>query len=257
MVDFAVVLLLLGFVLWGFVHGAVFNVLGLAALLLAYLLSGVLARPAAALLAARLDWSPGVAYLAGRLTLGLVIYLPLTILVSGVDRRFRRTRSEAVQAVNSGVGAACGLAWGMVVAFFLLCVADVWVKALPEARGAMAESVRQSHFRGLVSTANPADRFLITDVLRLLRAARNDPQVIKRLSTQPHVRQVLEHPDVQRVLDDDAFARRLRDEPVGTILHDEGLGRVLANKELRSMILSAEMRDALRRAMGADALSSP
>ena len=253
MVDFAVVLLLLGFVLWGFLHGAVFNVLGLAALLLAYLLSGLLAGPVVGLLVSRLEWSPGVAYLAGRLALVLVIYLPLTILVSGVDRRFRKSKSDTLLAFNAGVGAACGLAWGMLVAFCLLCIADVWVKALPDAQGFMPGAARESYFRGLISASNPADRFLITDVLKLLRAARQDPQVLNRLSMQPHVRQVLEHPDLQRVLDDDQLAQKLRDKPVGTVLHDEGLGRLLADKELRSMILSAEMRAALQQAMGQQA----
>jgi hypothetical protein len=249
MIDFAVVLLLLGFVLWGFLHGAVFNVLGLAAFLLAYFLSAPLAGPFVGLIVGRLAWSPGVAYLTARLVLCVVIYLPLSMFVSRVDRRFRESKSETLLAVNSGVGAACGLAWGMLAAFFLLCIADVWVKALPEANGPFARSVRTSYFRGLVSASNPADRFLVTDVLKLLRAARQDPQVLERLSANPHVRKLLEHPDLQAVLEDDELSKKLRDDPIGTILHDRGLGRLLADKELRRMILSVEMQEALRQAM--------
>lgn len=249
MIDLAVVLLLLGFVLWGFLHGAVFNVLGLAAFLLAYFLSALLAGPVVSRIVTRLAWSPGVAYLSARMVLCLVIYLPLTILVSKVDRRFRELKSEALLAVNQGVGAACGLAWGILAAFFLLCIGDVWVKAQPDAEGFSVRSMRASYFRGWVTTSNPADRFLVTDVLKLLRAARGNPAVLERLSRQPHVRDVLQSPDMQAVLDDDELPRKLREDPVRAVLHDEGIGRLLANKDIRRMILSTEMRDALRRAM--------
>ncbi|NLW50133.1 MAG: hypothetical protein GXY85_04720 [Candidatus Brocadiaceae bacterium] len=247
-VDLIVVLVVVLLALRGYSRGAIFSLLGLVALAAAWVLSGLLGGPVAAAVGGWLAWSPGVAYLASRLVLCVMIYLPLALLALAVDRRLRAAESETLHAFNRGVGAACGLAWGLVTAFVLLAVADVWVKALPDAGGFFAQSARKSALRKAVGRANPADRFFVTDALKLLRAARRDPEVLKRLSADPRVRPLLEHPDLQTVVEDDELAARIREDPFAAITQDERIGRLLGNRELRRLILSAETLAAVRQA---------
>jgi len=128
-------------------------------------------------------------------------------------------------------------------------VGDSLLKVFPEAGGSFVESARNSSFRRLVSGFNPADRFLVTDCLRLLRVARQDPEVLRRLSEREEVRELLEHPDVQAVLTDESLHRAVAEGRLDEVFGNANLKRLLGNADLRRRMLSPELRAALTQAL--------
>ncbi|MHC4479492.1 MAG: CvpA family protein, partial [Planctomycetota bacterium] len=210
MFDLILMAMVLLAILRGYMRGALQQVLQVAALLAAYPASipaGALIRP---ILMRSAGWSVGFSYCVGRVAGGLVVYLILTVALGVVDRRFLRPKLDRFHGWNRVLGAPLGLAWGLLVFFVVVFLADVAVKILPAASGRIPSSVRESVFRRWASSFNPADRFLVTDVLRAVRAARRDPALRERLAQNEEVRKVLDHPDFQALLEDEELVAALR-----------------------------------------------
>lgn len=242
---------------WGFIRGGLFHLLGIVALVLAFMVSPLPGAPIGRLLASRTDWSAGASQLVGRIGVFIVTYAVLIAIAAVADHRFRKIRNVGVQGANRALGGLFGLVWGLAVCLLLACLGDVWLKVYPNSAGFVAGIVRNSRLRRAVSSSNPADRFLVTDTLRLLRVARQDPETMSRLRRHPQVISILDHPDMKRLLADEEFARALQDQDVNAVLKNENLGIVLSNSELRALVLSPETRAALQDAAGPQAVADP
>lgn len=249
MVDLIFVGILAFCVLRGYLRGAASSLLGFAALVVAYVASGPLGPVAAKMLMAWAGLSAGTAYTLGRIIAGLCIYVPLLIVASVLGASLRRTKLAGVRVLNSALGALIGLAWGLLAVLILVFLVDVGLKVFPEASGRIAQSARASFVRRWVSSRNPADRFLITDVLRLVRVADDSPEVLDRLSQHEHMQELLDHPKFQKVLADKELVTALRQGGVDAVLRNENLRELVADKELRALILSPETRSAVQEAI--------
>jgi uncharacterized membrane protein required for colicin V production len=248
-VDIALLLILAFCVVWGYIRGGIEDILGLGALVVAFLASAPFGAPMGRILGANFGWSPGVSYLIGRIIAALCIYIPLIILASFIDRRLGRTEQGVPHPWNRVLGFLWGFGSGLVLFFILLFGMDVILKVFPDSSGWIVRQAGESKLRQWASSFNPADRYLITDVLRLYRAARHDPQVVARLRDEPQVRKLLESASFKRLLDDQSVAQAVRDSNVGAVLTNENFRLVLADKELRAEILSPEMHRAFEEAL--------
>lgn len=248
-VDLVLILIVVLCIVWGYTRGGVLDILGLAALLAACLFSAPIAPLLARVFLAHTSWSAGVSYVVARLVAGLCIYIPLIVLAGFIDRRIGRSEEGVPHPWNRLLGAACGLATGLAFLFILLFLVDVGVKVFPDASGWPVESARGSVLRRCVSTFNPADRYLLTDGLRLVRAARQDPEVFGRLSKDPDVRRLLDAPALKALLEDKEFVAAARARNIGAVVSNEHFRRVLEDKELREIIVSPELHAALEKAL--------
>jgi uncharacterized membrane protein required for colicin V production len=244
--DLLLIAIVLLSAMGGYVRGALQQVLGLAALLAAYLISAPFGPMAGRMVMARADWSAGVSYAVGRLIAGLIIYAILTVAIVVVTRALKPEKRGPLQSWNRWLGSFVGLMWGLVLLFTVLFLADVALKVLPEASGWAVSSARRSLLRRWAAPVNPADKFLVTDTLRMVRAAREDPKLVRRLSRHTEVRKLLEHPDFKAVLRDEKLVAALHRKDVNAVLKNENFGRLLANKELMSLALSREVRSAVQ-----------
>jgi hypothetical protein len=249
MFDVLSIVLLIVCVLWGYVRGILRGLLSLASLLVAYWGSAPLGASFGHALVGRAGWPEVVDYTVGRVAAGLLIYVSLTVSAHVADRKFGQTRQGIARRWNRNWGAVGGLVSGLLLVLMLLFAADSLLKAFPDARGALADSARNSTLRKLVSRFNPADSFLMTDTVRLLIAARNDPEVLRRLSEDPQIKALLQEPDVRSVMEDQGLAEALRTGQIESILQNQNLRRLLNNAELRQKILSPEVREAMREAV--------
>ena len=249
MVDLAVVLIVVVSALWGYMRGILRRVLFIASLVVAYLGSAPLGPWLGGMIAARVDWPANACYTVGRIAGGLLIYVSLTVCAQVMDRKLGHTRAGYMRLWNRNWGLVGGLASGLLIALIVLFVADSMLKAFPEASGSLAEAARRSTLRRMVSRFNPGDRFLVTDVLRLLRASRDDPAAVQRLSEQEEVRSLLEHPDVRSVMNDAELGRALRAGEVDVVLQNENLRRLLKSRDLRQRLVAPGIREALKEAM--------
>ncbi|GAG28003.1 unnamed protein product, partial [marine sediment metagenome] len=162
MIDFVVVLIVLAFVMVGYLRGILHEALSVLALTVAYLASAALAGPLAAVALRLRDMSPGMAYTMGRILGGVLIFGSLLVAVRLADKRIGRTKRGVVVPWNRHFGALAGLLFGLGVSFCILCLADALYKAYPDAEARWAKAARGSRFRTWVESINPADRLLIT-----------------------------------------------------------------------------------------------
>ncbi len=246
MVDLIVIAIIGVCSLLGYRRGGLLPVLGLCALAAAYFGSALLGPSVSEVIAAHTRWPTLAVYLCGRIVAAGFIYVMLMVLAVILERRLGRTEGGRLQKWNRSLGGLCGLVSGLLLAVIVLFLADVLAKVLPESPSAVVTSSRRSVLRRFVSPFNPADTFLVTDALRVLRAAREDPSVLERLREHEQVQELFGRPELQAVRRDAELAQAIQDSDIGTILRNRPLQIVLANKELRARILSPEMRLALQ-----------
>jgi len=200
-IDAIVILVLLMCALMGYLRGILRGTLWVGALALAYFGSPSVAGPFAGIIAKGIELPTGLAHTMGRVAAGIVIYA--SVLVSGriADRRIGRLKSGVLRPWNRNLGALMGLIFGTLLMF---C----------------------------------ADRFLITDLLKLLNAAREDPRLLRELKAKEEYRQLLNHPKVQEVLDDEQLMEAVRQRRWQRVLRDRKIRALLKDKELRKLLFS-------------------
>jgi len=206
MLDALVVAVVLLFVLLGFLRGILHGGLVLCALGVAYLASGRLEAPFGSLLLSLSQLRPAVAYTLGRVLGGVLVYASLRVAVSVADRRIGRTRHGVLQPWNRNLGAVVGLVFGAGLGLCLLCLAG---------------AAQGSYLRRLVSPHNPADRLLVTDSLRVVSAARRDPEMLAELEQEDVFRRLAEHPTVRAILEDEELMDAIRRQDIVRVARDE------------------------------------
>jgi len=252
-IDVFIILGLFLSVLYGYLRGALYHLLGLLAMVTAYAGSAAFGEGLGGCIARHWGTSASGGYVAARVITGILIYVSLKIGAGVANRRLGKTELGVTRRWNRHLGAACGLLWGVGVALVVLFVLDSVARALPEDSNAFLNAARQSKFRRLVSGINPADRLLLTDGLSLLRRARDDPQAFRRLADTPQVREILEEPAIRNVLDDQGLRTAMESKDLAAILNNENLRALLGDRDLMRRLVSPETRAALREAMKAGA----
>ncbi len=243
MFTLCVILVLLVSVGWGYLRGALKDVLGLAALAVAYLASEPFGRSLGAWLTAHRDVSAGNAYVFARVCAGVAIYISVKISAAVVNRRFGQDETGVTLAWNRNLGALLGLVYGLVLVLIVVFLADSLHKA--GVQGGFVDSVANSWIDKRLSAYNPADRYLLTDAVKLLRQAREHPEVVEQLQEEPAVQKLLAQPDVEAVLSDEGLVEAIRNKDMGAVLHNENLKKLLQDKDLVRQILSPEVRKAV------------
>jgi uncharacterized membrane protein required for colicin V production len=263
MLDLLVIVVIVVSAVRGYVRGALRDLLGLGALVAAYLASRPFGSPLGDFLSARTQLPPGTAYVTARLVAGLAIYVSLSVSAAALNRKAGQDPEGLTRPWNRNLGAFCGLASGLVTALILLFVADSLVKAYPGSTSRALAGARTSRFRRWVSGVNPADDYLLTDLLTLLRIAREDPQVLDRLRDRPEVQQLVNDPEFQTAIRDDELAAALRARDIHAILGNRSFQRLLGNRELIARVLSGDIAAAVRGVVadaepgGGDAATAP
>jgi hypothetical protein len=257
MVDAVIALLLLTMTLWGYLRGGFYDLLGLAALVVAYAGSVPFAEPVGSALAGTLGLSMGVAYVLGRVAAGLLIFVSLKVSAMVLNRTLGQTPEGVNRPWNRNLGATIGFVTGLVIVLVLVFLADGLYKAFPDSSSGFIHAARRSHIRRLLSPYNPADRFLVTDVLRLIRVAREDPAVLEALGRDERIRTVMQDPAIRAVAEDRELMQAISDRELGQVLKNENLRNLLDNKELLGKVLSPDVRQAIRDAMEASGSTLP
>ncbi len=241
MVDIIAILVIAVSVMWGYLRGALRNLLTLGALVAAYVGSAQFGQPLGKMLVQNFDFSSGTAYVLARLGAGLAIFISLMIAADMADRIFGKTEQGITRRWNRRLGAAAGLATGAATVLVGLILLDAFYKAFPESRDGFLRIAEGSKLRALVSSHNPADRYLLTDMLRLLRAAQDDPVVLERLRERQEVRQLLDEPKIAAVLSDEALVEDLREHRYHEALRDEDLRRLMSDTDVLRRLISPDV----------------
>jgi uncharacterized membrane protein required for colicin V production len=238
MFTFGVIIVLLLTVTWGYLRGALHDVLGLAALAVAYLVSEPFGRTLGERLAQHPATSAASAYVIARVSAGLAIYISLKVSAAVANRLFGQDEAGVTRPWNRNLGALLGLAYGLALVLIVLFFADSLHKA--GSQNAFVQAASGSWLGRRVSTHNPADRFLLTDLLRLLRTAREDPVVLERLRQDPRVQALLDDPTLKAVLEDRDLVEALHAGQFGKVFSNPHLKALLADKQLLHRIVSPD-----------------
>jgi len=249
MLDFFVALVLILSVIWGYLRGFLYDLLGLVGLVVAYVGSAPFGESLAGALARNSAMSAGTAYVVARVVAGVLIYISLKISATVANRKFGKTETGVTRRWNRNLGALGGLLSGLAMVLILLFLADAVAKAFPESTSAFVRTAERSRLRRMVSGFNPADRFLLTDTLRLMQAARDDPEVKRRLREDPHIQAIVQDETLQRVLQDEELQSAVERGDYAEALRNEHVREVLSDRELMHELLSEETQRAIRDAI--------
>jgi len=249
MVDLLIILLLLLCVGIGFIRGVLRSALLFGALIVAYPASGAVTSPFVFLVERASSLSGTASYVWGRAIATVVVYVSLVIAAGLIDRKFGRTKWGMPLRWNRNLGALVGVLVGLLAAFAILCGLDVYVKVLPEREGRLIATARASRMRRLVSRINPADRYLLTDSLKLLKKLQENPELQHEIMAAPEVQKLIDQSGIRNLLQDKELENALRERNIERVLKDERLRNLLKNEDLRKTLFSQDLRQALRQAI--------
>ena len=133
MLDVIVIIIVVTFMIVGYLRGILHEVLTVAALGVAYVASARLQGPMGELLLKFSGMAPAFAYTVGRVMGGVLIYISLSLAVRLADKRIGRTTAGHLVAWNRNLGALGGLLFGAFMGFCALSFADVMYKMDPQA----------------------------------------------------------------------------------------------------------------------------
>ncbi len=242
MIDVMVLVILAGFVFWGFERGVLNAAMTLAAMVVAAIVSAHLAPGLARHLG---GLEATLRYPVARVGSLLLAWMSLRISGRVIARRYGRTEGGEVRLWNRRIGALAGLVSGLTVALTLLFSLDTFVQIAPDAEGRVAKWAQASFLRRTMRPFNPLNK-LHMDVLVPLAL---DPAVLDKLAENESVQRIREHPAIQAVLADEDLMAAVREGRVEEVIRNENVRAVLADPELRRMLASDELRQAIKDAV--------
>ncbi len=252
MLDVLVIVIVLVFALLGFLRGILHGGLMIGALVLAYFASAALQTPLGGVVRSLHLVPSGLAFPVGRAVGGLLVFVSLAFAAHLADKRIGRTRQGMVVSWNRNLGALVGMLFGAGLSFCILCSADAFYKAYPDSEGWWTKRAGESQLRKLVTPINPADRWLLTDSLKLVRQVKEHPEKVGEVGENEVFQKLMDAPVIKAILDDedlmDAFGRR----DLKRIASDKKVRDLLSDPELRKLMFSEEMRAALKEIVEAE-----
>jgi uncharacterized membrane protein required for colicin V production len=243
MVDVLVLIILAGFLFWGYEKGVLSAAMTLAAMVAAAIVSYHLAPGVAGYLT---GLEPTVRYPVARVGSLLVAWVSLRISGRVIARRYGRTERGEVRLWNRRIGGLAGLISGLTVVLILLSVLDTYVQVAPDVEGRLAVWARGSFLRRATHPFNPLNKPPMDVLVPLAIQARKDPAVIQRVTEDERVRQIREHPAIQAVLQDQDLMAALREGRVEEFIRNEKVRKVWDDPDLRQMLRSDELRQAIQ-----------
>jgi len=249
MLDGLAVGMVMVFGLLGYTRGILRQGLTVAALVASYFASALLAAPLAGWVPEDWQVTDAMAHVIGRALGGAMVFVSLSLASHLIDKRIGRTQSGVPVPWNRNLGGLAGVAFGLLLAFCGLCLADAYRKAYPASDGWWARAIDASYFRRQVQLMNPADRFLITDSLKLIRRARNNPEALKKLAEKEELKALLDDPLIQEILQDEELMSAIQNRDLKRVAGDEKITRLLTNAELRKKVFSPQVRAAFSEAV--------
>jgi hypothetical protein len=137
---------------------------------------------------------------------------------------------------------------GLSLALLLVFTADTYAKMAPaDEEGYVLQEVRESWLVQKVSPHNPADRYMVPELLRVLILYRSDPQVIEDARADPHLESLLSDPVLKAAIEDKGLQDALERWDLQAIRHNKSLQALREDDELWSRVFSEETRASLRR----------
>ncbi len=237
------------FAIIGFFTGLWMQVMRLGALVLAYLLAGVIGKP----LGPSLGGALGVPFLVGSLIgTGLAFILVYAIL-STVGyvflRRWERKRMKDDEdrlrrrTWERAAGAALGGAKVFLVLYLVLCVAVLAEKPLFRVLGHRSRALSESMMAGFARNHNMLSGLHLPVVGEMANLGKiaSDPRIHQRLARDPKMQQILAHPKIRRLMNDPALVSAARRNDIASILANPRLNAALEDPEVRELLSEIDL----------------
>jgi len=243
MIDVLVLIILAGFLFWGYEKGVLSAAMTLAAMVVAAFVSAYLAPGVAGYLT---GLEPTARYPVARVGSLLVAWISLRISGRVIARRYGRTERGEVRLWNRRIGGLAGLISGLTVVLIVLSVLDTYVQVAPDEEGRLAVWARGSFLRRVVHPFNPLNKPPLDVLVTLVVRARKDPAVIEKLAEDERVRQIREHPAIQAMLQDKDLMATLREGRVEEFIRHQKVRNAWDDPDLHAMLASNELRQAIK-----------
>jgi len=237
------------FALIGFFTGFWMQVMRLGALVLAYLLAGVIGKP----LGPSLGGALGVPSLVGSLIgTGLAFILLYAILSTGgyvFLRRWERKRMKDDEdkpmrrTWERAAGAALGGAKVFLVLYLVLCVAVLAEKPLSRVLGHRSRALSDSIMAGFARNHNMLSGLHLPVVGEMANLGKiaSDPRIHERLARDPKMQQILAHPKIRSLMNDPGLVSAAQRNDIASILANPRLNAALEDPEVRELLSQIDL----------------
>jgi hypothetical protein len=227
------------FALIGFFTGFWMQVVRLGALVLAYLLAGVIGKP----LGPSLGGSLGVPSLIGALIGTGLAFILLYAVLSTVGyvflRRWEKKKRDEDGRISRrtwerAAGAALGGAKVFLLLYLILCVVVLAEKPISQVLGHRSRALSDSLMAGFARNHNLLSGLhlpLVGDMANLGKIA-SDPRIHERMAKDPKMQEILTHPKIRHLLSDPALVSAAQRNDVASILANPRLNAALEDPEI-------------------------
>ncbi len=239
-------------ILWmaiGFYSGFWAQVLRLGALVGAYFLAGLVARPAGTWLFLNLKIPPLVGSIIAPAVAFLVLYMILATAAWAMVRAARRLRAatgEKRSRWNSWGGALLG---GIKMVFILGVLLSAVALAREPLERLSKKSVLEklalddSKIFALINKHNLLARFhlpIVGDITTLTKLA-TDPKAAEKVANDPQIQALIKHPKIKALLDDPAIIRASETRDIAALLANPRINELANDLELQKLINSVDL----------------
>jgi hypothetical protein len=249
--DLVFLLIVGAFALIGFFSGFWMQLVRIGALVLAYLLAGVVGKP----LGPWLGRSLGIPSLLGTILGTGLAFLFLYAVGSAVGwgilrrRERRRARKEGEDGPvirrtwDRLAGAVLGGAKMFLVLFVLLCAVVLVEGPLTKASPGFTRILKSSALAGLARDHNLLAGMHLPVVGNLAAVGRlaTDPALRAKMANDPKVQALLRHPKIKSLFNDRALMGASRRNDVAAILANPRLNQVLQDPEIQKLVSEIDL----------------
>jgi hypothetical protein len=237
------------FAVIGFFTGFWMQVMRLGALVLAYLLAGVIGKPLGPSLGGWLGVPSLVGSLIGTGLAFILLYAILSTVGYVFLRRWERKRVKDDEdkprrrTWERAAGAALGGAKVFLVLYLVLCVAVLAEKPVSQVLGRRSRVLSESAMAGFARNHNMLSGLhlpVVGDMANLGKIA-SDPKIHERVARDPNMQKVLAHPKIQRLLDDPGLVSAARRNDIASILSNPRLNAALEDPEVRKLLSEIDL----------------
>ena len=253
-IDVIVGAAVLACAVWSYHRGLLRKLAGIAALVIACLLAGLVGREIAHRAAERWDIQAMAAlYVVCTILAWVLLFIVGRIVLGFLARRLGSDQEGRPAGWNRWLGGLFGAVQGLLLCWFVLAVLD----AVPEDiraghLGPLHRAMEASPFCWLVSATNPAARLELQPLIDDVSAIAARPAVLRSLEREEVAQKLQANDKVKAILADEALIQEFKAGRLRRFFSDRRVRDALEDTEIRELLRQTDMRDAIRR-LGAQA----
>ncbi len=249
-IDIAVLIALLVLMATSYRKGLLRKLASIAALLIASLAVGFVAREAAAFAQARWQFNPALTYALCCVVGWLLLFYFSRFILGLIAKKLGSGEEGKPKPWNRKLGALFGaleaLALGWLIVGMLDAIPeDIRARRLPRLHDQLEGSLFTSW---VVRPTSPAALLELQPLISDLTVVADDPEALRAVQTSRKLRALVRHPKVAAIIEDEGLLEEWRRGRLARFFADRKVREALEDPEVRKLIRELPVAEILRQA---------